>query len=601
VADALYYYGESAPVDLPYRPFLKPALPAGYDYDGCDATVLLERASVKDGRIVLPDGMSYRILVLPDTKFMTPAIARKIRDLVGAGATVVGPKPRISPSLSGYPACDYEVLRIGDEVWGGVDGRAVTEHAFGKGRVVWGKPLKEVLVSLNTPPDFEYDGMNSQGAPMHRLAYIHRQIGAAEVYFVSNQRYDPVNVECTFRVSGRAPDLWHADTGTMELAPVYNEKEGRTVVPLRLDPAESVFVVFQRPASARHLAHVNFTRATAEAEPARPAPPRIVILKAHYGADDGRGADVTEKVRAMVAGGAYEIPATNDAFGDPLFNVVKRLRVEYELNGKAMTKAVGENESLVLVGGGGLSQVVAFPPYELTLSPTGKLTLTPWQAGGYDLVSLVQDAPAFAKGEVGISTAPIHVREGAKILDISGPWTLNFPTGWGAPPSVQLHKLISWPEHPESGVKYFSGTAEYVKEFDVPGNMLGSGKAVYLDLGRVKNFATVKLNGKELAVLWKAPFRVDVAKAVKPGRNRLEIKVTNLWPNRLIGDEQLPADVEWNGIQLKKWPDWLVEGKPRPSGRLTFVTWHWYTKNSPLIESGLLGPVTLRSTKQIKL
>src|SRR5205085_2588467 len=141
--------------------------------------------------------------------------------------------------------------------------------------------------------------------------------------------------------------------------------------------------------------------------------------------------------------------------------------------------------------------------------------------------------------------------------------------GWGAPPEVRLNRLLSWTEHPDSGVRYFSGTAEYVKEFDAPSGLLGKGRAVLLDLGRVKNFATVRLNGKDLGVLWKAPFRVDVAKAIRPGRNRLEVKVTNLWPNRLIGDEQLPADVEWEGIRLKKWPDWLVEGKPRPSGRFT--------------------------------
>src|SRR5258706_15097648 len=130
--------------------------------------------------------------------------------------------------------------------------------------------------------------------------------------------------------------------------------------------------------------------------------------------------------------------------------------------------------------------------------------------------------------------------------------------------------------------------------------MVGSGSAVMLDLGRVKNFAEVTLNGKYLGILWKAPFRLDVTGLLKPGRNYLNVKVTNLWPNRLIGDEQLPAEVEWENGHIKKWPMWLVEGKPRPqSDRFTFTTWHFYDKNSPLLESGLIGPVVVRSAKAI--
>jgi len=96
-------------------------------------------------------------------------------------------------------------------------------------------------------------------------------------------------------------------------------------------------------------------------------------------------------------------------------------------------------------------------------------------------------------------------------------------------------------------------------------------------------------------VLWKPPFRVNVTSAAWPGANRLTVKVTNLWPNRLIGDEQLPPDVEWDGKRLASWPQWLLEGKPSPTGRLTFTTWHHWTKESTPLESGLLGPVTLRT------
>ena len=125
-----------------------------------------------------------------------------------------------------------------------------------------------------------------------------------------------------------------------------------------------------------------------------------------------------------------------------------------------------------------------------------------------------------------------------------------------------------------------------------------------MDLGVVKNLAEVRLNGQDLGVLWKPPFRVDIAGAAKPGVNRLEVRVTNLWPNRLIGDEQAPDDCKWTeGGSIAEWPSWLLEGKPRPTdgGRFAFATWKHYQKDSPLLESGLLGPVTLRAAKRVRL
>ena len=150
-------------------------------------------------------------------------------------------------------------------------------------------------------------------------------------------------------------------------------------------------------------------------------------------------------------------------------------------------------------------------------------------------------------------------------------------------------------------MRYFSGTATYEREIDISADRLASGRELWLDIGEVKDFAVVSLNGRDFGVLWKPPFRVNITAAARPGANRLAVKVTNLWPNRLIGDEQLPRDVEWDGKQLKEWPQWLLDGRPSPTGRLTFTTWHHYTKDSPLLESGLLGPVTLQTEEPIPL
>ncbi len=166
----------------------------------------------------------------------------------------------------------------------------------------------------------------------------------------------------------------------------------------------------------------------------------------------------------------------------------------------------------------------------------------------------------------------------------------------GGPAQVTLPQLISLHQHPQPGVKYFSGTATYTKRFTVAASAKGGGKRVYLDLGRVEVLAEVKVNGKDFGTLWKPPFRVDITDAVHAGNNDLEVRVTNLWPNRLIGDEQLPPENEYgpNGGILKM-PDWYTQGKPKPpGGRVTFATWKHFAKDSPLLASGLLGPVRLR-------
>jgi hypothetical protein len=154
---------------------------------------------------------------------------------------------------------------------------------------------------------------------------------------------------------------------------------------------------------------------------------------------------------------------------------------------------------------------------------------------------------------------------------------------------------MSWSLHPDNGVKHFSGTATYIKTLTIPAQQ--PDRRLYLDLGRVEVMAKVRLNGQDLGILWKPPYRVEITSATKAGENTLEIEVVNLWVNRLIGDEQLPEDSERNpNGTLKAWPAWLVEGKPSPAGRFTFSSWRLWKADDPLQDSGLLGPVTLHST-----
>jgi hypothetical protein len=177
--------------------------------------------------------------------------------------------------------------------------------------------------------------------------------------------------------------------------------------------------------------------------------------------------------------------------------------------------------------------------------------------------------------------------------DLTGPWKLQFPAGSGAPASVELPSLTCWTKHGDPEIRHFSGIAAYSKTFE----LTELKDPTYLDLGRVAVMARVSLNGKDLGILWKAPFRVEITRAARKGANDLRIEVVNLWPNRLIGDASLPADGERdaNG-RLLSWPKWLLEGKPNPSGRKSFVTFPLWKADEALQPSGLLGPVTLSHT-----
>jgi hypothetical protein len=419
VADLAYLLNEAAPSTMPFwGAGLKPAPPEGYDYDYINADVLLTRMSVDaEGRLVLPDGMSYRMLVLPEIDRMTVPVLRKLRALVAGGATVLGPRPVKSPGLAGYPQADAEVQAIASELWGDTDGISRTRHIFGKGQVVWGQPLAEVLTGLRVPKDVECSRALDAMVP-----WIHRRTVDADIYFVVNRSDRPQEIDTRFRVSGKEAELWHPDTGAIEPAS-YTTADVRTTVPLKLTARESVFVVFRRSAAT---------------------PTRILS-----------GADLTT------------------------------------------------------------------------------------------------------------------------LANVDGPWALSFPPNLGAPAKIELAKLESWTANADQGVKYFSGAATYTRTIQAPRSWFRPGAQILLDLGMVNDLAEVSINGKAVGALWKMPFAVDVTQALRPGSNQLEIKVTNEWTNRLIGDRSAPAD--------KK----ILSAPPPPPGAPGTTP--------PLVTSGLLGPVTIVS------
>jgi hypothetical protein len=175
------------------------------------------------------------------------------------------------------------------------------------------------------------------------------------------------------------------------------------------------------------------------------------------------------------------------------------------------------------------------------------------------------------------------------IAVIDGSWEVSFDSEWGGPKKIVFNELEDWTQHSERGIKYYSGITTYRKSFDLPDFQPSDGD-LYLDLGEVHHLARLRLNGKDLGVMWTAPWRVKITDTVRSKDNRLEIEVANLWTNRLLGDQQEPDA----NVRTVQWPSGLLEGKQWPAGRYTFTTKHYGKMELPLLKSGLLGPVTIQ-------
>jgi hypothetical protein len=454
VADVLLYYGDWAPNHV------DPAPIAGYDYDVCNAEVLLTRLTVKDGRLILPDGMSYRYLVLPDNKRMPVEVARKIEELVKAGATIIGPRPESDPGLRGYPQCDEIVKVIGNSVWDKVDGNQVKERKVGNGRVIWGKDVVEVMKDDGLKPDFEIKDANGKTD----VGVIHRATAKSDFYFLANRKLNPETVEARFRIVGRQPELWDPVTGVMRQLPEFSVRDGCTIVPLRFESNQSWFVVFRERSQKTEFRSQNIRKNF----------PKLTMVQEITGA------------------------------------------------------------------------------WELQFDPK-------WF---YDQTSEVGDQRSEASAKVTFET------------------------------------LTDWTTRPEDAIKYYSGTVVYRKVFDFAKGAVNKSQSsgvnsvapalpeprtlntqprFFLDLGVVKETARVKLNGKDLGVVWCAPWRVEITDAVKANGNELEIEVVNLWPNRLIGDGKRPEN------QRRTRTNVLGYYKPAKKGE------------HQLLPSGLLGPVTIQA------
>lgn len=656
-ADVLFFGGENAPSAGVNREDLKRA---GHDYDAA-GTDLIVQLSVENGELVLPGGMHYQLLVLPEETTMTPALATKLRELVENGANLLGPKPLRSPSLNPAAQSNEALAAAADALWGNPPAAAGEIRTVGKGRVLHGVSPEQALDQL---------GVTAQVSAAPQIHWIQRITPERSIYFLSNQSGKSFDGEVKFRVSGSAPELLDPVTGGSMPAQVWSANKEETTVSVSLLPAGSVFVVFG-PKDAATPAFTHHGIETLAPPPEVVAPPaKLEIRSARYGVlrvSLPHCVDVTRQLRAATRAGTLRIEANNALAGDPAPDIIKGLFVEYTAGGKVLWARTSENKTLTLPPNGTAgpieitgalygdvpSGLLAFPkqaavdltekisamvgdgrlkvvannaltgkdpmfgvPKQLQVdytlngvpgsatvdeNQTMSLPMTAWRSippapivRPGELVSFAKERHHFTKPDAGVLT--VETESPPPPVSLTGPWRVSFQPNRGAPAEATFEHLVSLHEHPDPSIRYFSGTAVWKMPFEVPETVLSNPKSgIQLDLGRVEVIAEVKLNGKNLGILWHEPFRLDVTKQLKPGTNTLEIAVTNLWVNRLIGDEQLPSDVEWAGKPLARWPDWLVKHEPRPSkDRVTFTTWHHWQKDDALKPSGLIGPVLLR-------
>jgi len=644
VADVLVFTGESSP----NIGFIKPQIKEmGFDYDLIGANKLKD-LSVKDGIIYSSVGNTYTVLVLPESDFIKPETLEKVIELVEGGAMVIGKKPMQSPSLTNYPDCDNDIKKQIEELW---SSGLVKDIAI------------ETVLKKNTP-DFKIIlGDESD------LGFIHRKTEEADIYFVANARKEARAITTSFRVTGKQPELWNSEKGTIEDIVVFKENEdGTTTIPLQLGSEEAVFIVFKKSIINNHLVATKLDLDKPKAQPL----PNLKIIKAEYGTFLQEGLiDITDKVNDAIKNGTLEFTMSR-AFCDcdPAMGYKKEFRMEYQLGDTRKQLYAEEREHIKINAGNQKLKVLSavfgkfkgetkgIPQHYKTYDVTQEVQKQV-QSGNYNIpvtnklienkipegnkttlkITFITDGeertlfipkgqtvnlskeiikPKFIYKDNAITlvtpytgkvtyttkmdkTKTIDVKFIPDAIDLSNSWNVEFPLLSGASIHDKYNHLISWSTNEDDNTKYFSGTASYKKEFELTAQYLGSDKSLELDLGSVAVIAEVFINGKKVNTLWKAPYRSVIDGFIKKGKNTIEVKVTNLWSNRLIGDEILPLDIERNGQQLKNIPSWLKNKTERISGRSTFPSWNHYDKNLELRTSGLLGPVQIISSTVIKL
>ncbi len=455
VADILLYYGDDAPnlvpprrLDPNYTPDMQGLFPTwfyddtkcvhcgrtktinpgnikqGYEYDYINAEIITTTLRSENGKLVLPHGQSYRVIMIPDRKEISLEVLKSLEKLVYDGAVIIGPKPERSTSLKNYPECDLEVKVLADKIWGDCDGKTILSNNYGKGTVYWGKTLNQVLDILAVRPDFQVTGIDNCE---RQIDFMHRQTETEDIYFVTNTSFSEHHFTAVFRVDGnRVPEIWDPETGLIQSEVEYSKVDGGISMEFSMDPLVSRFVVFTG-------------------------------------------------------------------------------------------KPKGKNDPDL----------------------------------SYDL-------------QFGL-----HRKEtSAPPIDLSASWQVGFDPAWGGPEQYHMQELKCWTDSDVEGVRYYSGTATYTREFIVEADVLSEGAQAFVVFEDIQNMARVFVNGQDCGIVWIPPYKANITPYLKAGNNQITVEVVNVWNNRIVGDLRNPDQKQYTNTNVK-------------TSR--------FSANQPLTRSGLLG------------
>jgi len=663
VADVLYFVGEESPnPSEAVRPqvgpdtnpriglVFDPQVPAGYSYDHVNAEVLLTRARVEDGRVVLPDGAAYRLLVIPDAiDAMTPRLAARIRALVDQGMAVLGPRPNRSLTLAGTQQDETAFRTAIEALWGEGGER---ERRVGRGRVFGAIPVADALEALGVMPDVQCRTATPDG----KVDWLHRTLDGSDLYFVANRQRRAEHVTCTFRVANAAPSLWDAETGAITRPALYRSGARTTELSFDLDPAGSTFVNLDRQADATRgiewIARDGQRFADLDAGPVPEAAPsnsftismwakpdidlRLMPVEATSGRIDETGKNYLVEARSgrdihgegtAVAGlalgrnGAFVIErASPDKVAAVLVSDAPvsgwtHVALVYDegtprlyQDGK-LVRTGRKSGRTVFAGGEDAPAALGvtyffegnFTPQQTVARALSDAEIAAAAAAGPPAPALAASPAALMRGANGALTALVWesgrytTSTGERFTAqvpaphaIDGPWKVEFQPGRGAPAQITLPHLESLSHHDDAGVRHFSGTATYTRSIDVPAGAIRPGRRIYLDLGRVEVLSSVTVNGRELGTAWKEPYRIDITDAVRPGSNDISLAVTNLWANRMIADAALPEEGEYVDGDWAIGEDWPADSDRRTPvmARKIVELPQWYREGKPKPEGG---------------
>ena len=484
VLDVLVFVGDRAPSHVIHANQMRPKLPSVYKYDCVNADVIINRLTVEDGKLKLPNGISYKALALQRNDVINLETLRGIYKLSQQGALIIGKQPK---KIGGYLITE-EMKAEFDQLVNAIWANKKTYDKIEWQKIFEANDIQKDLM-VEGKPDFNY---------------YHRRTKNTDIYFIYNHNLiESETINCSFLVDGKVPELWNAETGEITKLVEYARKNGRTDITISMNPQGSFFVVFKK----------------AENEP-----PKVV----------------------------------------------------YEPSNK-------------------------LPKPSFSMDTENKLQMQVTKNGNYS--TLVNNAE---KWNLKVDDIP-------SLLAINGNWEIHFKAEDFYQATLKTDSLFDWISHGTEQIKHYSGTANYNTTFDIKKGFLKADQKYQLDLGEVNVIAKVILNGKDVGLSWIAPHNFNIGSALKEGKNSLEIQVTNQWTNRLIGDEKLPNQTNYdvrrknlgfgpeNFSKEHKMPEWFRKNQALPEGpRKTFSAYSFQKATDALLPSGLLGPITISTSKIIK-